>query len=48
MVLLDQVIEYFEGRTIVSTGGTPSAFISRTARCVAAWPSSVMVFGDWP
>jgi predicted hotdog family 3-hydroxylacyl-ACP dehydratase len=35
MVLFDQVVRYFDDRTFVSSDSTPSAFISRTARCEA-------------
>jgi hypothetical protein len=36
MVLLYQVVQYFEDLTSVSAGSKSSAFISRTARCEAA------------
>jgi len=36
MILLDQVVKYFDERTFVPSGIWPSAFISSTARCEAA------------
>ncbi|KKB60909.1 hypothetical protein WM40_26395 [Robbsia andropogonis] len=36
------LFRYLEDRIFVSSGNTPSALISRTARCDAAYPSSVI------
>ena len=43
-----KLFRYFEDRIVVSSGSRPSAFSSRTARCEAAYPSSVIVSGGWP
>jgi hypothetical protein len=48
MVLLDQIVQVLRGPNLVSAGSRPSAFISRTARCEAAYASSVIVSGGWP
>jgi hypothetical protein len=37
-----RLLRYFDDRSFVSANNRPSAFISRTARCDAAYPSNVM------
>lgn len=43
-----KLLRYVEDQTFVSSGSKQSAFISRTARCKGAWPSSATVFGGLP
>ena len=43
-----RLFRYFEDRIFVPSGSRPSDFISRTARCEAAYPSSVIVYGGCP
>ena len=43
-----RLFRYFDERSFVSAASRPAVFISRTARCDAAYPSNVIVCGVDP